>query len=89
ILDAVVQVLKANPTLRLEVQGHTDSTGSALLNQRLGEQRAQAVAGYFTTHGIDASRLTAKGYGSAQPATTNDTADGRAQNRRVELKPLR
>jgi len=89
ILDAVVQVLKANPTLRLEVQGHTDSTGSARLNQRLGEQRAQAVAGYFTAHGIDAGRLTTKGYGPAQPATTNDTADGRAQNRRVELKPLR
>ena len=88
-LDAVVRVLKANPSLRLEVQGHPDATGSLRLNQRLSEQRAQAVVAYFTGHGVDASRLTAKGYGPSRPAATNDTAEGRAKNRRVELKPLR
>jgi len=88
VLDAVVRVLKANPNLRLEVQGHTDATGSVRLNQRLSQQRAEAVAAYFTAHGVDASRLAAKGYGPSRPAATNDTADGRAKNRRVELKPL-
>jgi len=85
----VVRVLKANPNLRLEVQGHTDATGSLRFNQRLSEQRAKAVAAYFTAHGVDSGRLTAKGYGPSRPAATNDTAEGRAKNRRVELKPLR
>jgi len=89
VLDAVVRVLKANPNLRLEVQGHTDATGSAAFNQRLSGLRAKAVAAYFTAHGVDSGRLTAKGYGPSQPAATNDTAEGRAKNRRVELKPLR
>jgi len=89
VLDAVVRVLKANPNLRLEVQGHTDATGSLRFNRRLSEQRAKAVAAYFTAHGVDSGRLTAKGYGPSQPAATNDTAEGRAKNRRVELKPLR
>lgn len=89
ILDPVVRVLKANPGMRLEVAGHTDATGSMRLNQRLSQQRAEAVAAYFTAHGVDSGRLTAKGYGPSRPAATNDTADGRAKNRRVELTPLR
>jgi len=89
VLDAVVRVLKANPSMRLEVQGHTDATGSARFNQRLSGKRAKAVAAYFTAHGVAGGRLSAKGYGPSHPAATNVTADGRAKNRRVELKPLR
>jgi len=86
-LDEVVTVLKNNPTMRVEVEGFTDSTGSAQLNKTLSEKRAQAVMAYFISQGIPAERLSAKGFGSAQPAAPNDTPAGRAQNRRVELKP--
>jgi len=86
-LDEVATVLKNNPTIRVEVEGFTDSTGSARLNQSLSEKRAQAVMAYFITNGIPAERLAAKGFGSAQPAASNDTPEGRAKNRRVELKP--
>ncbi|RMF87655.1 MAG: hypothetical protein D6739_01310 [Nitrospirae bacterium] len=89
VLDAVVRVLKANPGLRLEVQGHTDSTGSARFNRILSQRRAEAVVDYLAAHGIDRGRLTAKGYGPSRPVASNATPEGRAANRRVELKPLR
>jgi OOP family OmpA-OmpF porin len=86
-LDEVAAVLKNNPSMRVEVQGFTDSTGSARLNQSLSEKRAQAVMAYFITKGIPAERLSSKGFGPANPAAPNNTPEGRAQNRRVELKP--
>jgi OOP family OmpA-OmpF porin len=89
ILDAVLNVLKQNPDLKVEVEGHTDSTGSAAFNETLSANRAKAVLEFFVSKGIDRSRLSARGYGSSRPAASNDTVAGRAQNRRVELKPVR
>ena len=87
-LNNVVSILQNNPGLRLEIEGHTDNRGSAEYNQRLSENRAKAVMDYLIARGIASNRLSAKGYGFARPAATNDTAAGRAQNRRVELRPL-
>ena len=87
-LDEVVTVLKQNPNLKLEIQGHTDSRGSETFNKMLSEQRAGAVLRYFVSKGIAAERLVAKGFGSSQPVADNDTAEGRAENRRVELNPI-
>lgn len=86
ILDDAVSTLKRYPALKVEVAGHTDSKASATHNQKLSERRAQAVMDYFVGKGIEADRLTAKGYGEAQPIATNATAEGRLENRRVELR---
>lgn len=87
-LDEVVAVLKKNPTLKVEIQGHTDNMGAEDYNQALSEKRADAVMNYFVEKGIAKDRLSAKGYGMSRPVTSNDTAAGRAQNRRVQLKPM-
>lgn len=87
-LQAVVAILKKNPPLHIEIQGHTDNIGSASLNQRLSEKRALAVLRYLVTHGIDLDRLQSVGYGSDHPIASNDTAKGRRLNRRIELQPL-
>jgi OOP family OmpA-OmpF porin len=85
ILDAVRDVMVANPKMTIEVQGHTDNVGNANLNAKLSQSRADAVKKYLTTHGIDAARLTSKGYGMTQPIVPNTTADQRALNRRVQF----
>ena len=87
-LQEVIKVLKANPGLKVEIQGHTDNIGSAAYNMKLSLRRAQAVANYLVKHGISASRLKVKGYGFTRPVASNDTPEGRALNRRVQLKPL-
>ena len=87
-LDEVIKVLKANPGLKVEIQGHTDNIGSAAYNMKLSLRRAQAVANYLIKHGISPSRLKVKGYGFTRPVASNDTPEGRALNRRVQLKPL-
>jgi len=88
-LDQVAKLLKDDPTLKLEVAGHTDSTGSAAHNLALSQRRAAAVVqALIKTYGIDAARLKAKGYGDTKPVAGNDTEEGRAKNRRVELKKL-
>ena len=88
-LDELVPVLKNNPALRVEIQGHTDSTGTDVYNQSLSERRAKAVVAYLTKKkGIDASRLTAIGFGEKNPIYSNATREGRAKNRRVELNPI-
>jgi len=84
----LVELLKNNPTLRIEIAGHTDNIGDETLNQKLSEERAKNVLTFLTTYGISASRLTAKGYGSIQPVTTNATEEGRQKNRRTEIKIL-
>jgi len=87
ILDEAIDTLKRNPSVRVEVDGHTDSVGSDAYNQKLSERRAKGVYDYLIAHGIDASRLDGpKGFGESQPIDTNDTAEGRQRNRRTELK---
>ena len=89
LLTNAITVLKNNPGLRVEIQGHTDSSGSVEYNQKLSERRANAVKEYLiTTGGINGSRLTAKGYGLTKPIASNETDEGRAKNRRVQYKRL-
>ena len=85
VLDQVAQALKNNPDWKMRVVGHTDSTGSAPANNTLSKQRAQSVMTYLTSHGVDSSRLRVEAEGQSQPATTNASDTGRAENRRVEL----
>jgi outer membrane protein OmpA-like peptidoglycan-associated protein len=87
-LDTLAQVLGSQPTLRLEVQGHTDNQGDPAINQRLSRQRATAVCAYLTAHGVAASRLRAVGYGGSRPVADNTQPDQRPRNRRVVLQPL-
>jgi OOP family OmpA-OmpF porin len=85
ILDDVVTTMKENPTLRVSVEGHTDSVGSDTYNQALSERRAASVVQYLVGRGIDAGRMSTRAYGESKPIASNDTAEGRAQNRRVEI----
>jgi flagellar motor protein MotB len=85
VLDTIATILKADSALRLEVAGHTDSTGSAEGNRGLSLERAGAVVNALALYGIDQGRLTARGYGPDQPVADNATAAGRQLNRRVEL----
>jgi outer membrane protein OmpA-like peptidoglycan-associated protein len=86
LLDNVASVLKDHPELKkLEVQGHTDSKGVKISNQILSQNRADSVKKALVKRGVDAKRLTAKGYGQDKPIATNDTDEGRTQNRRVQF----
>ena len=76
------------PTLKIEISGHTDSKGSAEMNQKLSENRAKAVVDYLLKAGIPTNRLTFKGYGKDQPISTNETEVGRQLNRRTEFTIL-
>ncbi len=84
-LARVSGILLAYSTLKVAIEGHTDSTGSDEFNQRLSEQRAEAVRDYLVSQGVAAGAITARGFGSMQPVASNDTAEGRQHNRRVEL----
>jgi outer membrane protein OmpA-like peptidoglycan-associated protein len=84
VADAA-RTLKDNPSIHVEVGGHTDSIGSDAYNQRLSERRAKTVADELTRDGISASRLTVRGYGERKPVADNKTEAGRARNRRVEI----
>jgi len=88
ILDQAVQLLKKNPKVRVEIQGHTDSVGSDSYNQRLSEARANSVYKYLVDHGIDPARLSARGYGESMPIADNRTRNGRTQNRRIDFQIL-
>ncbi len=88
-LDRAVAALKKRPDIRVEVAAHTDSRGSAAYNLKLSERRAKSVMEYLISHGVDASRLTSRGYGESQPVASNATPEGRAMNRRVELRVIR
>ena len=85
VLQSIADIMKEYPKAKFEIEGHTDSTGSLQLNERLSKERAASVKDYLTTIGMDGSRLTSEGYGPSRPIATNKTAAGRQQNRRVEI----
>ncbi len=85
-LDKVVQLLNDNPSVKIQIAGHTDNIGTAADNLKLSDNRARSVVNYLVSKGIDAKRLTSKGFGATQPVADNKTEEGRAQNRRTELK---
>lgn len=84
-IQKMATVLKKYPDTNVLVEGHTDASGSDAINQPLSERRAQAVANYTQQQGVDAARITSKGYGSSQPIADNTTAEGKQANRRVEI----
>jgi outer membrane protein OmpA-like peptidoglycan-associated protein len=84
-LNMIVKVLNDNPDLKFEIDGHTDNTGDAAHNLTLSQERAASVAAQLESMGINASRLSTKGYGDTRPLVGNDTPEGRANNRRVEF----
>ncbi len=89
ILQNAVRILSENPHMKVEVQGYTDNVGSASYNQKLSLERAKTVKRYLTSNGIAPSRITTVGYGEKDPIGDNSTAEGRAQNRRIEFKVLK
>lgn len=88
ILDEVVDYLKANPNVKMEVQGHTCNLGKAEYNMKLSDKRAASVKTYLVDKGVAADRLETKGYGLTKPVAPNDKEENRARNRRVEFKPI-
>ena len=88
VLGEIVKALKEDVSLKLQIGGHTDNSGSEAHNLTLSEGRAGAVVAALITQGVETGRLTAKGHGASQPVATNDTEEGRAKNRRVELAKL-
>ena len=86
LLDAIADALKAHPEVTLvNIQGHTDNTGSAAGNQKLSLARAQAVVSALVDRGVEPGRLKAEGFGASQPLVPNDTPENRTKNRRVEF----
>ncbi len=88
VLDELVAYLNRKDDERIEVQGHTDNVGSAVANLKLSDDRANTVRAYLLMKGIDSLRVTARGYGMSVPVSDNKTEEGRAQNRRTEVKIL-
>ena len=85
-LDQIAQSLKDYPDSLVDVYGHTDSTGSDAYNQDLSERRARSVANYLAMRGVSSARIRSQGFGEQYPVASNDTEEGRALNRRVEIK---
>ncbi len=85
-LNKVVRLLQTNPNIRIEISGHTDNTGNLDYNRKLSENRARSVADFLISASVKAERIVAKGYGMSRPVASNDTDEGRAQNRRTELQ---
>jgi OOP family OmpA-OmpF porin len=85
ILDRSLAAIKSNSSQNINVEGHTDSTGSDSYNLDLSQRRAQSVVDYLTSKGVSGSRLNAKGFGESKPVASNDSSASRAQNRRVEI----
>jgi OOP family OmpA-OmpF porin len=88
VLDEAASTLKQNPKVTVNVNGYCDAIGSDAYNQKLSERRSDAVVNYLVQQGIPGSQLIAHGYGKTDFVASNDTAEGRAQNRRVELVPI-
>ena len=87
-LASLVKLLKENPSVRIQINGHTDNIGKPADNLKLSNERARAVINYLSSNGIDAKRLSFRGYGDTQPLADNNTEEGRARNRRTELKVI-
>lgn len=87
-LQKLVQLMQDNPTVKIQIEGHTDNVGTAADNQKLSEARAKSVVTYLVQNGVLQNRLQAKGFGATKPVADNKTEEGRAQNRRTELKVL-
>jgi outer membrane protein OmpA-like peptidoglycan-associated protein len=85
-LSDVAQTLNRYESSYIDVYGHTDASGSDAYNQGLSERRAASVSAFLQRQGVNGARLATKGYGETQPIASNETIDGRAQNRRVELR---
>jgi outer membrane protein OmpA-like peptidoglycan-associated protein len=81
--------MRENPQIRVEISGHTDNSGQPAYNNQLSEKRALAVFHYLTQHEIEKNRLTPIGYGAAKPLATNDSEEGRQQNRRIEFRIIK
>jgi len=88
VLDEAAETLKQNPNLKIDVNGYCDAVGSVAYNLKLSQRRAEAVANYLEEQGVAADRLMPQGFGKTDFVATNATAEGRAQNRRVELVPV-
>jgi OOP family OmpA-OmpF porin len=88
VLDEIVDYLKANPNVKMEIQGHTCNLGTAAYNLKLSDRRAASVKTYLVGKGVEANRLETKGYGLTMPVAPNDKEENRARNRRVEFKPI-
>jgi OmpA-OmpF porin, OOP family len=87
-LNRIIRLMKENPTMKVEISGHTDNVGTDKANQKLSMQRAQSVVTYLVENGIARERLTAKGYGKSKPIASNNSDEGRQENRRVEIEVL-
>lgn len=87
-LNRVVEMLNQNPNMTIELSGHTDNVGNDASNKALSQKRADACKSYLVAQGVDESRLESVGYGEDKPVASNDTAEGQAQNRRVEFTIL-
>ncbi|MDX1685344.1 MAG: OmpA family protein [Saprospiraceae bacterium] len=87
-LNNLIEQLNKYPEVNIEIAGHTDNTGSTEQNFELSQDRAVAIQSYLINNGVDPERIIAKGYGASQPVESNDTEEGRALNRRIELKVL-
>lgn len=87
-LDGLIAIMNDNPSLKIEIRGHTDNVGADEMNQTLSENRAKSVVDYLVAKGISAERLLYKGFGESSPATTNETPEGKAFNRRVEFRVI-
>jgi OOP family OmpA-OmpF porin len=85
IINPLVEMMKANPSLKIAVEGHTDNVDNQKSNKTLSDERAKSVVAGIVSHGIDAKRPSASGFGQDKPMVDNHTQEGRAKNRRVEL----
>ena len=84
-LEKLVEILSKNPTMKVEISGHTDNVGNKAANKTLSENRSKSVVAFLISKGISSDRLSSKGYGDEKPIDTNDTEQGRANNRRTEM----
>jgi OOP family OmpA-OmpF porin len=88
VLDETITLLQRCPEKHVRLSAYTDSNGSDAYNQALSQRRADSVRTYLIDHGVDADRIESRGFGEADPVASNDTPEGRAENRRVEIQPL-